>query len=198
MIRVPRFALGRLAALAVAVAPALALAQPSPPPAVVAESTERTAVVESVNLSERSLLLRGDSGSQSGVLATIRVGPQVRNLAQVRPGDRVVLTVTDSIAVSVARPGEDGPPTAEGETASRAPLGERPAASLNEGRRVRVRVDAVDPDTSTVTFTEPDGTRKTVRVQNPRMQAFVRGLAPGEMVDIVYLESVSLRVLPPG
>jgi hypothetical protein len=179
-------------------APGLAFAQAAPQPAVVAQTIERTAVIESVNVAERSLLLRGDSGAQTGVLATVRVGPQVRNLAQVRPGDRVVLTVTDSIAVSVARPADGEPATAEGETASRAPAGERPAASLNEGRRVRVRVDAVDAARNVVTFTEPDGVQRTVRVQNPRMQAFLRGLSPGEQVDVVYLESVSLRVLPAG
>jgi hypothetical protein len=183
---------------AIWLAPGLAFAQAAPPPAVVAQTIERTAVIESVNVAERSLLLRGDSGAQTGVLATVRVGPQVRNLAQVRPGDRVVLTVTDSIAVSVARPADGEPATAEGETASRAPAGERPAASLNEGRRVRVRVDAVDAARNVVSFTEPDGVQRTVRVQNPRMQAFLRGLTPGEQVDVVYLESVSLRVLPAG
>jgi len=178
--------------------PASVLAQGAPQPAVVAQGAERIAVVESVNLSERSVLLRGEAGAQSGVLATVRVGPQVRNLGQVRPGDRVVLTVTDSIAVSVARPGDGEAPVAEGETASRAPAGERPAASLNEARRIRVRVDAVDAARSAITFTEPDGVQKTARVQNPRMQQFVRGLEPGEQVDVVYLENISLRVLPAG
>ena len=176
--------------------PGLAFAQDAPQPAVVAETTERMAIVETVNLSERSLLLRGETGAMAGMLATVRVGPQVRNLAQVRPGDRVVLTVTDSIAVSVARPQDDDAPTGEGGVAGRAPAGERPSASLNEGRRVRVRVDAVDATRNSVTFTEPDGVQRSVRVQNPRMQAFLRGLAPGELVDVVYLESVSLRVLP--
>jgi hypothetical protein len=59
-------------------------------------------------------------------------------------------------------------------------------------------VDAVDAARNVVTFTEPDGAQRTVRVQNPRMQAFLRGLSPGEQVDVVYLESVSLRVLPAG
>jgi len=181
---------------AIWLAPALALAQGTPEPAVAAQSAERTAVVESVDLRERSVLLRSDAGAQSGVLATVRVGPQVRNLAQVRPGDRVVLTVTDAIAVSVARPGDGEAPRAGGEAASRAPAGERPAARLNEARRIRVRVDAIDAARNTVTFTEPAGAQKTVRVQNARMQQFVRGLEPGDQVDLVYLESVSLRVLP--
>jgi hypothetical protein len=178
--------------------PGLAFAQGDPAPAVVSSTVERMAVVESINLTERTLLLRGESGAQSGTLATVRVGPQVRNLDRVRAGDRVVITVTESIAASVARAGDGAPPTARVAEAARAAPGQRPAATLDEGRRVRVRVDAVDLATSSVTFTEPDGVRKTVRVQNPRMQQFIAGLQPGEEVDVVYLEHVSLRVLPAG
>lgn len=178
--------------------PGLAFAQSDPPPAAVTTTIERTAVVESVNASERTLLLRGESGAQAGVLATVRVGPQVRNLAQVRPGDRVIISVTETVVASVARPGDGAAPTGRVEEASRAAPGERPAANLNEGRRVRVRVDAVDAAQNLVTFTEPDGVRRTVRIQNPRMQQFIRGLQPGEEVDVVYLENVSLRVVPAG
>jgi hypothetical protein len=190
--------LARILLAGALVAPGLALAQPAaaPEPAVVATTEERTAVVESVNLTERSVLLRGDSGSQSGMLATVRVGPQVRNLAQVRPGDRVVLTVTDAIAASVAPAGDGLGPTGGADVATRAAPGERPAASVSDGRRVRVRVDSVDQARNSVTFTEPDGVRKTVSVANPRMRQFIRGLNPGDLVDVVYVESVSLRVLP--
>ncbi|MGG5818467.1 hypothetical protein [Falsiroseomonas sp. HW251] len=183
---------------AIMLLPGLAFAQSDPPPAVVSTSVERIAVVESVNLSERTVLLRGESGAQTGALATVRVGPQVRNLNLVKPGDRVVITVTEAIAASVARPEDGASPTASVEQALRAAPGERPAASLNEGRRIRVRVDAVDTLQNTVSFTEPDGDRRTVRVQNPRMQQFIRGLQPGEEVDVVYLENVSLRVVPAG
>lgn len=178
--------------------PGLALAQSDPAPAVVSSATERMAVVESVNLAERTVLLRGESGAQSGALATVRVGPQVRNLDMVRPGDRVVITVTQSVAASLARPDDGAAPTGRVEQAMRAAAGERPAASLNEGRRIRVRVDAVDLAQNAVSFTEPDGTRRSVEVQTPRMQQFIRGLQPGEEVDVVYLENVSLRVLPAG
>jgi uncharacterized lipoprotein YbaY len=62
-------------------APATApAAAPPPQAAAVSTTTQRTAIVETVNMRERSVLLRGDAGSQNGLLATIRVGPQVRNL----------------------------------------------------------------------------------------------------------------------
>ena len=167
-------------------------------PAVVATTTERTAIVETVNMTERSVLLRGDSGSQNGVLATVRVGPQVRNLAQIKPGDRVVARVTDAVAASFVPPGDARGATGAGVVATRAAEGQRPGASLTEGDRVRVRVDGIDLGRNTVTFTDPNGTQRTVRVEDPRMRQFIRTLSPGNMVDVVFIETVDLRVLPPA
>lgn len=185
----------RLLILAAVLAPGLAVAQQ---PAVVAASTERTAIVETVNMTERSVLLRGDAGAQSGVLATVRVGPEMRNLGQVRPGDRVVVTVTDAIAASLARPGDGAAPTGAAAFAARAPEGARPAAGVGDALRTRVRVEGIDLGRNSVTFTTPEGQRRTVRVQDPRMRQFIRTLSPGDMVDVVFVETVTLRVLPPG
>ncbi len=181
------------APMATAPQPAVAAA-----PTVVATTTERTAIVETMNMAERSVLLRGDSGSQNGVLATVVVGPQVRNLAQIKPGDRVVVRVTDAVAASFAPPGDGRAATGAGVVATRAAEGQRPGASLTEGERVRVRVDGVDLGRNTVTFTDPKGVQRTVRVENPRMRQFIRTLSPGNMVDVVFIETVDLRVLPPA
>jgi len=184
----------RILVAAACLAPGLAAAQG----AVVASTAERTAIVETVNMTERSVLLRGDAGAQSGVLATVVVGPQVRNLAQIRPGDRVVVTVTDAIAASFARPNENLPATGAAAVATRAPEGARPGASVTEAKRMRVRVDGVDLGRNSVTFTTPENERRTVRVQNPRMRQFIRTLSPGDQVDVAFVESVGLRVLPPA
>jgi len=169
-----------------------------PQGAMVATSTQRTAIVETVNMTERSVLLRGDSGAQTGVLATIRVSPQMRNLAQVRSGDRVVLTVTDAVAAVIARP-NDGAGAADGAAvALRNAAGERPGLNVTEGNRARVRVDSVDRRRNTVTFTDANGKQRTVRVEDPAMRRFVQTLRAGDMVDVVLVESADLRVLPPA
>lgn len=162
-------------------------------PAVVAATAERTAIVETTNAAERSVLLRGENGN----LATVRVGPEVRNFAQIRPGDRVVLSVTDAIAASIARP--DGrAATGSAAVATRAAEGQRPGASLTEAERVRVRIQGIDLGRNSVAFVTPEGQRREVRVQDPRMRQFIRTLNPGDEVDVVFVESYSLRVLPPG
>ena len=170
-------------------APGLAVAQP----AAVATSSERTAIVETVNAQERSVLLRG----QEGTLATIILGPEVRNFAQIRPGDRVVTTVTDSIAVSFARPDGRGP-VASAEAVARAPQGERPAIAYADAQRVRVRIEGIDLGRNSVAFVDPAGTRREVRVQTPQMRRFMRTLSPGDEVDVVFMETISIRVVPSG
>jgi hypothetical protein len=170
-------------------APGLAAAQP----AVVSASAERIAVVESVNAQERSVLLRG----QDGTLATVVLGPQVRNFAQIRPGDRVVTTVTDAIAVSLARPDGRGPVGAA-EAISRAPEGARPGMRYTDAQRMRVRIEGIDLGRNSVAYVDPAGTRREVLVQTPEMRRFMRTLRPGDEVDVVFVESISVRVVPPG
>ncbi len=169
-----------------------------PAGAMVAESTQRTAIVETVNARERSVLLRGDAGSQRGVLATILVSPAMRNFAQIKPGDRVVYTVTEAVAAVIARP-NDGAGAADGAAvALRNAAGERPGLNVTEGNRVRVRVEGVDRRRNTVTYTDANGARRTVRVEDPAMRRFAQTLRAGDMVDVILVESADLRVLPPA
>jgi hypothetical protein len=170
-------------------APGLAAAQP----AVVGTTVERSAIVESVNARERSVLLRG----QDGTLATMILGPEIRNFAQIRPGDRVVATVTDAIAVSIARPDGRGPVGAA-EAVARAPEGARPGMRVTEAKRVRMRIEGIDLGRNSVAYVDPSGARREVRVQTPEMRRFMRTLNPGDEVDVVYIETIALRVLPPG
>jgi hypothetical protein len=181
-----------VALLAVA-APAARAQTAIPPPGVtMGELTRLTATVESVDPTTREVLLRGEGGN----LVTVKAGPEVRNLAQVRPGDRVVLDYQEAIAVEIVRPGDTQPPVGDVTAAGRAEPGQRPAGLAGEAVRVRVRIDAVDPGAGVVTFTGPRGATRRVAARQPAMRDFVRGLRPGDEVDIVYAEALAVRVEP--
>jgi hypothetical protein len=180
-----------LALLAIA-APA-AMAQTAPPPgAAMSRLTTLTAMVESVDMTTREVLLRGEGGR----LVTVVAGAEVRNLAQVRPGDRVTMDYQEAVAVDIVRPGDTRPPVGGVAGAGRAEPGQRPAGAVGEAVRVRVRIDAVDAGAGIVTFTGPRGATRTVAVREPAMRDFVRGLRPGEEVDIAYAEALAVRVEP--
>jgi hypothetical protein len=69
---------------------------------------------------------------------------------------------------------------------------------VGDAVRTRVRIEGIDLGRNSVTFTTPENERRTVRVQDQRMRQFIRTLSPGDMVDVVFVETVTLRVLPPG
>lgn len=174
-------------------APAARAQTAAPPPGVaMSELTKLTATVETADMATREVMLRGEGGN----LVTVVAGPEVRNLAQVRPGDRVVLDYQEAIAAEIVRPGDTRPPVGGVAAAGRAEPGQRPAGVAGEAVRVRVRIDAVDARAGVVTFTGPRGATRRVAVREPAMRDFVRGLRPGEEVDIVYAEALAVRVEP--
>jgi len=175
-----------LAALASLAAPAMAQRDP----AMVVRTERATATVETVDAERRTVLLQREDGS----LVTMRLGPEVRNLDQVRPGDRVIVEHTEAIAAQMARPG--GPAVAAAEAETRRPLGARPGAAVADVVRTRVTVDQVFGTGDTVSFTGPTGAKRTIAVRDPNMQAFVRGLRPGDQVDVSVIDAVAIRVEP--
>jgi hypothetical protein len=166
-----------------------AFAQPSEP-AVRVTTTRVEARIESVNQASREVVLRGESGQLLHFVA----GPEVRNLAQVRAGDRVVIAYREAIALAMARPGSVAEPQAA-VAAARAAPGERPAAAVGEAVRVRVRIVALNPAEGRVTFQGPGGLRSVV-LQDATLRAFAAGLAPGDEVDVTLADALALSVEP--
>jgi hypothetical protein len=165
---------------------------PRPEPTAVAREAQFVAVVESVNQSTREVVLRGPEGNR----VTVTAGPEVRNLAQVRRGDRVVVTYGAALAVEMAPPGGGGPPAEVATGMARAEPGARPAGAVGQRVRARVRIQEVDPVTGRVAFVGPQGVRRVVTPQNPAMADFARRLRPGDEVDMTYAEAVAVRVEP--
>ena len=74
---------------------------------VVAENAVTvTATVEAIDQKTRMVTLRGPDGK----LTTVHAGDQVKNLAQVKKGDQVVVTYYESLAYEVHKPGGQAVP----------------------------------------------------------------------------------------
>jgi hypothetical protein len=174
---------------------ALADAQPAPtpPPTMVQKTVTGVATVETVDHATRQVLLRLPSGK----LLTVTVGPQVRNLPQVRAGDHVNITYQQVAAVRLAPPGS-ALPAASGEAGMvRAAAGQLPAGTVFTMVHVVVRVNSMDMTNHTVTFTDPDGTVHTVVLRTAAMQNFASQLKPGNNVRIDYLQGMTITVQRP-
>lgn len=159
-------------------------------PVVVSDLIEAKAIVESVDLKTREVLLRGDHGE----LETIMVSPEVRNLAQVHPGDYVMVSVHRAVALEMSKAGTP-PVTAANVAAGRALPGSQPGAFRITTIHARVQIQGIDLDHRTVSFVGPARILRVVQIADPKLLEFVRGLHVGDEVDVTYRLGVAVAVV---
>ena len=160
-------------------------------PVVINDLVEAKAIVESVDLRSRMVLIRDDQGR----LDTIMASPEVRNLPQVHPGDYVMVSVHRSVALEMSRAGTAPVASIEG-TAVQARPGMKPGAFRGETIRARVQITAIDIGQRTVSFVGPARILRVLQITDPRLLAFVRTLHEGDEVDVTYSLGIAARVVP--
>lgn len=151
-------------------------------------------VIETVDPTSREILIRGDSGAQSGALLTMIAGRAVTRINMLRPGDRVTARYYQALAARVASPLSTAPQPSAAFTTERD--AERPGGEVTRVRSGRVTVTAVNAQTGTVSFTGPGGLSRTVTPKNAEVLAFTRGLRVGQQVDMTYEEALAISVEP--
>jgi hypothetical protein len=164
-------------------------ASPSP---VVAAAHEMVATVEAVDPAERRVTLLGNNG----VRRTVILGDEVRNLDQVEVGDQVRVRYREAVAAELKEPGKPSQVGQVTATAIQAPLGAKPETEVSRQITTTVRIENVDPEGPTVSFTGANGILRMIQVKDPEMQAFARTLKPGDEVDITYTEAIAVNVEP--
>jgi hypothetical protein len=148
------------------------------------------AVVEAINAQNRIVTLRSLTRDASVVM---EVGDEVRNLDQVKVGDRVVVEFLEAMAVDLKKGAGMTPSAGAGGAAARAKLGEKPAAVLGGALQVVAMIIAIDPDEPSVTLRGPEGKVIEVLVQHPEKLAEVD---VGDQVIITYKRAVAVAVTP--
>jgi hypothetical protein len=174
-----------------ALAALAACAEPAPPAPTEAsrESAIRVAgVVQEVDQTTRQVLIRGESGR----LLSVTAGPEVRNLAQLAPGDRVAAYFVESMAARMATAG-DLEQTVTTQVAERAPVGARPGAAAATVVTSVVTFGSYDPATNVVTFTGPTGVPHSLVVP-PELRDFVAARQAGEKIAVEYTEAVAIGI----
>jgi len=171
-----------------------ASAAPAAPAAPVAgtiaeQAIEATATVEKVDLPKRTVTLKGPTGR----VFTVKAGPEVKNLAQVKKGDLVNITYYESLAYEVKKPGEAEPGTSVADVSAGAKPGEKPAGAAVSQVTVTTTIQAIDPSVPSVTLQPPDGDPITVKVRDPSKLARV---SVGDLVQITYSEALAVAVEP--
>jgi hypothetical protein len=157
----------------------------------VEDVVEARATVTAVDLPQRMVALRNDSGDEFVVEAT----EAVRNLDQVKVGDEVVVSYTEAVAWQV-KPASQGAPGVSTESGvTRAQPGEKPGGTVGRSVTVTATITAIDMANDTVTLTGPGGRSQTIKARDP---ANLRKVQVGDLVDITYTEAVAIAVRPVG
>ena len=148
------------------------------------QSVEARATVTAVDPATRLVTLKTE-GSE---LIDVVCGPEIKNFDQIKVGDVVKATYTESVAFKLVPKGE----TAGGvdQTVERIPGG----AAVADHVTTTFKVASVDPTTNILWVTLPNGATKQIHVQDPEAQARLKHLSPGNVVAVTYTESTAVQL----
>ncbi len=147
----------------------------------------KTATVEAVDQTNRVVALQGPNGTFN-----IKVGDEVRNLSQVKPGDIVNIAYYESLAAQVYKKGETPPSGSQsGQFIDRSAPGAMPGGTLGQSISITETVEAIDRTNNVVTLRAPDGSMDVEKAHNPRN---LDKLDVGDKVVINYTQAVAIAV----
>ena len=158
----------------------------APGKVIAARTAQIVATVEAVDAARRSVTLKGPKGQAE----TMTVSEEVRNLPQVKVGDRVAVTYAQGLALQLKKGGSGIRERVERESGARAAPGEKPGGAV--GREVRVVADVVGVNNPRQTVTLRGATQTvTLKVRDA---ALLKSITTGDQVEAVYTEAVALVV----
>jgi hypothetical protein len=169
--------------------PVVALAEqaskaPADQPLTRAQSVEARATVTAIDPATRTVTLK----TEDGQTVDVQAGSAVKNFDQIKVGDVVKATYTESIAFQVVP--EGGTPGGASQSANRIPGG----AEVGQQVTTSFKVASVDPATNILWVTLPNGNTKKIQVQDPKAQERLKTLRPGNVVAVTYTESMALQL----
>jgi Cu/Ag efflux protein CusF len=160
----------------------------APGKAAAAATAQIVATIESVDAVRRSVTLKAAKGSAQ----TMTVSEEVRTLAQVKVGDRVLVTYVQALALQLKKGGA-GERAERADGAFAAP-GERPTGAAGRELMAVADVVAVNYMRQTVTLRDPQQTVK-LAVSDA---AQLRSITTGDQVQATYTEAfaVAMKAAP--
>jgi hypothetical protein len=159
----------------------------------VIQEVKGEATVLDVDLETRRLTLKRNDGAKF----TVVCGDDVRNLPQVEAGDRVRLVYREALVARLQKPGEAMTSPAATAGAVRARPGEKPGAAVGAQVSMTVRIESVDLENHIVVFTPEGGGLQAIPVKRPEFREYIKGLKPGDRVEITYSEAIAISVEEP-
>jgi hypothetical protein len=179
-----------VASFALAQAKAEPKAAPQPMGAAVIDVAKMTATVEKVDVATRMVTLKGPKGN----MLTFKASDAVKNLDQVKVGDKVVAQYLESVAVFVRKSG-DPPSAGEMDAVGVAPKGAKPGVVMVQTDEVTAKVTAVDVKGRTITLKGPEG--KTQKFKVDKSVKRLNEIKKGDDITLRVTQALAIDVMKP-
>jgi len=155
---------------------------------------EATATVTAVDMKNHLVTIQGAEGD----LAVLQVTDQVKNLPQVKVGDKVNIKYYRSAAASIVKLGEDAKLGAIKAIGAKAtpPAGETPAGAIGVKLTRRAEVVFVDPYQKFISFRSPDRGLRKISLKDTDLEHYLDELKKGDIVEVTYTEALAISLEP--
>jgi len=160
----------------------------SPGKASMVHKRKIVATVEEVDAAKGHLTLKGPQGNS----LPLAVGPEVRNLAQLKVGDKVVVSYIEALSLTLKKNGKELRSAKQSTDSVRAPAGARPGGAVADYVKVTADVVAVNAKAHTVRLRGPQQT-VDLYVEDPKQLKLIK---VGDQVEAEYTQAVALTVEP--
>lgn len=165
------------ALLAASSVPVVAQEKKSPPS--VTRTISVSATITAIDHKTRSVTLKADSGE----VETFTAGPDVTRFDQLKVGDTIKATYSESLVVELRKSAATG--AAAAVTAGR--LKDVPGGHIGAVQTATVTVKAVDMNAPSITVAAADGRTMTRKIADKKN---LEGIKPGDLLDITYTQSL--------
>lgn len=154
----------------------------------VVDTVRVTATVTAIDATERKLKVTYANGKR----VTVKCGPEVRNFNQIHINDRVIILVTEELAIFLDK-GQATGATGDAVVAL-SPLGAKPGVVMADTVQATVKITAINTSTRKVTFVTKSGDSETVKASE---HIDLTKVKVGDSVTVRRTEAVAVSVEKP-
>jgi NAD(P)H-flavin reductase len=157
-----------------------------------AEQMQRSKVVSArativaIDQDNRVVTLKGPQGNTFDV----KVGEDVQNFSELKPGDMVNVKYRESLLVQMAKPGQK-PMASMSRSVEKAEPGAEPGGVVTDQINITATVTNMDKRKGELTLKGPEGNMVTFKNVNP---ANLQSLKVGDQLDITYTQALAMSI----
>jgi hypothetical protein len=147
------------------------------------ETQTISATVEAINVSTRTLTLKGPKGNYMEIV----VPPEVKRFPEIKVGDTLTARYYENLVIRKKLPGEkDVDTSSEGVTPGGAA---KPAGTAATQRTITATITALDPKVPSITLSGPNNWTYSARIEDKKVLTQIK---VGDKVDLTWTEALLL------